>query len=273
MHLERAKAFGRRLARSVIAALPLPEPAKFAVVSRGRSGSNLLLSLLSSHARVRVCSEVIGESRLRQPCLKKQIRDLGPVAYVRRCFGRTGFESTVGIKILYYQVEEDYGQRWGVDGLPDVLDFLKSQRDIRIIHLKRRNRLKCLTSIRLAGLTKKYRETTDHAEKVDTVSITLSTDECEQEFRRVGEWEALYDRVFQDHQMLEVYYERLAAERQTECDRTLDFLGVSGRPLTTSMKKQRKSPLREVIDNYDELEEHFAGTEWARFFEEQDRGR
>jgi hypothetical protein len=68
--------------------------------------------------------------------------------------------------------------------------------------------------------------------------------------------------------MLEVFYENLVAEQQAECDRILDFLGVCRRPLVTQIKKQRTRPLREVIENYHELKKHFAGTEWARFFDE-----
>jgi LPS sulfotransferase NodH len=196
---------------------------------------------------------------------------LGPVSYVSRWFKRVGLESAVGIKVLYYHVGERYGQKWGVDGLPEVMDFLKSQRDIRIIHLKRRNRLKSLTSMRVAAGTGKYLGTSDARDetaKGDSVTIHLAPDECEEEFRQIGRWEKRFDDAFQDHKILEVYYEDLVAERQAECDRILGFPGVSRRPLTTRMTKQRKSTLSEVIENYDDLKRHFAETEWAGFFTE-----
>jgi len=268
MRLQSTRAYGKKIEHLVATALPLPDPTKFAVITRGRTGSNLLLSLLHSHPRVRQCGEIIGEYALQQPDLKKEILDLGPVLHVSLCFKRTGFESAVGIKVLYYQVENSYGQIWGLDGLPDVMDFLKSQQDIRIIHLKRRNRLKTLTSIHVAALTNNYREVKNQSERVDNIKISLTIDECQQEFRNIGQWEKLYDDAFQDHKILETYYENLVAERQAECDRILDFLSVRRRILTTPMKKQLKSPLSEVIDNYDMLKIHFDKTEWARFFEE-----
>ncbi|CAG0940082.1 hypothetical protein BROC_00895 [Candidatus Brocadiaceae bacterium] len=43
----------------------MPYPTKFVVISSGRSGSNFLLSLLSSHPSIRIHGEVVGESRLR----------------------------------------------------------------------------------------------------------------------------------------------------------------------------------------------------------------
>jgi LPS sulfotransferase NodH len=194
---------------------------------------------------------------------------LGPVSYVSRCFKRVGRESAVGIKVLYYHVGERYGRKWGADGLPDAMDFLVSQRDIRIIHLKRRNRLKSLTSMRVAAGTGKYLATSDvgdQTERGDSARIRLTPDECEEEFRQVQRWEKRFDDAFQDHKLLEVYYEDLVAQRQAECDRILDFLGVARRSLVTRMTKQRKSTLSEVIENYDDLKKHFAGTEWADYF-------
>jgi hypothetical protein len=213
----------------------------------------------------------LGEGAFRQPLLKKMIVKLGPVSYVSRCLKRVGLEWAVGIKVLYYHVGKRYGQRWGVDGLPDVMEFLKSERDIRILHLKRRNRLKSLTSMRVAAGTGKYlgtSDTKDQTAKGDSVRIRLTPDECEEEFRQIGRWEKSFDDAFRDHEILEVYYEDLVAERQAECNRILDFLGVSRRPLTTRMTKQRKSTLSEVIENYDDLKRHFADTEWAGFFAE-----
>jgi LPS sulfotransferase NodH len=151
------------------------------------------------------------------------------------------------------------------------MEFLKSQQDIKIIHVKRRNRLKTLTSIRVAAVTRKFYNTSrtgDQTEKGDNIRIGLTVDECEKEFRLIGKWEELYDDAFRDHEMLEVYYEDLVAQRQVECDRILDFLGVQQRPLTTPMMKQRKSTLSDAIENYDDLKKDFAGTEWAAFFEE-----
>ncbi len=258
----------RRIIRWVAAALQTPEPLPFAVISRGRTGSNLLLSLLSSHPEIRIYGEIVGEFALRQPDVKQAIMDLGPVPYVARCFERAGLESAVGVKILYYQVEDAYARQWGVEGLPELMEFLKSRKTLRVIHLKRRNRLACLASIRVAALTKQYLVTNDKGSRTDNVSIRLAAEDCEKEFRRIGEWEAHYDEAFQDHEKLEVFYETLVSEWDAECNRVLDFLGVTRRTLTTSMRKQRNVPLSEVIDNYDELRRFFSGTAWACYFEE-----
>jgi hypothetical protein len=189
MPLPRARYYGKLILNKIVAALPLPAPARFAIITRGRTGSNLLHSLLGSHPRVRAGGEIFGEYMLRQPEMKKEILTLGPALYARRCFDRTGFESAVGIKILYHQIEQPYAWNCGVEGLPEVLDFLKSQEDIKIIHLKRRNRLKTLTSRRVAKLTKKYLEYEEQAARANNIRISLTTDECESEFNSIGQWE------------------------------------------------------------------------------------
>lgn len=204
---------------------------------------------------------------IQQPGRKEAILSLGPRLYVERSFKRTRFERVVGLKLLYYQVEEEYGEKWGIDGLRDAMDFLKSQRDIRIIHLKRRNRLETLTSLRVAGLTHQYQRREDQAEQGDHLKIALTPDECEQAFGQMAEWEKLCDGAFVDHDMLEVYYENLVAEQRVECHRLLDFLSLTRRTLTSPLRKQRSRPLSDVIENYVELKQHFAETGWGRFFE------
>ncbi len=268
MRLPKAIHNKKYIVRKAAARLLLPAPIIFVIITKGRTGSTLLNSLFDSHPRIRVCGEVIGEYTLRQPDLRKEILELGALPYVKRCFNRADLESAVGIKILYYQVEHRYGQRWGVDGLPGVLNFLKSQRDIKIIHLKRRNRLKTFASGRVARLTKKYIEYQEETENARNININLTIDECERQFTRIGQWEKYYDDIFQEHKMLEVFYENLVAEQQTECNRLLDFLGVRRKPLSTRFKKQRTNPVSEVIENYEELKRHFSGTEWGRFFDE-----
>jgi LPS sulfotransferase NodH len=269
MPWQTAKAYIKRLIRSVSAALPLPGPAtKFAVICRGRTGSNLLLTLIRSHPRIFSWGEIVGEGTLQQPCLKREILSLGPAAYARRCFNRVAFESALGVKALYYQLEDEYGQRMGVSGLPEVMDFLKSQKDIKIIHLKRKNRLKTFLSIRVAELTSQYMTIEGASEKDGSISISLTPEECEQEFNLIGQWEKFYDAAFQEHERLNLYYDDLVAKRESECNRILDFLNVPRRPLTTPMQKQRKSRLSEAIENFDALKRHFAGTEWAWYFEE-----
>jgi hypothetical protein len=224
------------------------------------------VSLLNSHPTIYSYGEVIGESRLSRQYFKKKILALGAESYVNRCFRHRGFEA-IGIKILYYQVSSGYAQEWGVNSLPRVLEFLKSDKDIKIIHLKRRNRLRTFVSFRVSGTTEQYR-LFEESEKVEDIQIELSPDECDEEFNQIGQWEREFDEAFRHHNTLEVHYEDLVSHRDRECDRILDFLDVRCQPLRTRMLKQTKRPLPEIIANYRELKKHFTSTESEWFFED-----
>ena len=108
MILQRAETVLKRMVFSLaslfFSILPLPKPTRFVIITRGRTGSNLLLSLLHSHPKIRVWGEVIGEDRLREKYYQNRIRTKGAVPYVKKHLERTGFESSVGIKVLYYQM-------------------------------------------------------------------------------------------------------------------------------------------------------------------------
>ena len=260
------RAIRRKLVQPIAAVLKKP-PARFIIVSRGRSGSNLLVSLLNSHPAVRVHGDVLGESILRDPDRKAEILSEGPREYVKRCLDRNLFESTIGAKVLYYQLERDYEETWGLPGLTDVREFLRSESDIKVIHLKRLNRLKTFASIHVAAITKEF-ISRNRSGGAGHVRISLAPGDCEREFKQIGQWERDYDEFFEDHEIFDACYETLVARWQEEFDRILDFLDVPRRILRTNLQKQRSKHLSETIENYEELKAHFSGTEWSTFFED-----
>lgn len=274
MILQRIRFFLKRVffssVSSIFSIFPLPEPTQFAVITRGRTGSSLLLSLLHSHPNIRVHGEVIGEDRLREPYYKDRIKTKGTVPYIKEYLKRSGFESAVGIKILYYQVEQEYEKHWETNGLSNVLAFLKEQKEIKIIHLKRHNYLECFTSIHVAARTKKYTQFKTQSKRESKIQITLPPEDCDKEFNRIDHWESACDQAFKDHDLLEVYYETLATDMKGTCNRILDFLNIPNRALTTRMKKQQQRPLSEVIKNFEDLKKHYEKTKYAWFFETQE---
>jgi hypothetical protein len=223
---------------------------------------------LDSHPAIRQRGEVIGEWRMRQPEIKAKIIECGPVEYVECQFKRKSrSEAAVGIKMNYYQLGEKYARKWGVDRIPEVYDFLKLNEDIKIIHLKRRNRLKTLASARVAAKTNRY-VVTDKSELANDRQIELSADECISWFKRIGALEEQYDEAFRSHNLYEAIYEEIVLNKDRECDRILQFLGVATRPLQSKTLKLNKRPLSEIIKNYWDLKEHFADTEWGKYFDD-----
>jgi LPS sulfotransferase NodH len=225
------------------------------------------LSLLGSHSSIKRTVELFGEARLRKPDVREDIIRCGAVPYLESYLKVRLFKPVVGLKILYHQLEEKYAQHWGINDLGKVLEYLKSNKAIRVIHLKRRNRLRSMVSIKVAGKNKVYAIRNDRKRNKE-ITIKLFMDECLKHFEDVDHWEKKYDNFFQDHSLLEVYYEDLTKNTQAECNRILDFLGVRFRALRAKTRKQNVRSLSEIIENYQELKGQFAGTEWEKFFDE-----
>jgi hypothetical protein len=225
------------------------------------------LSLLDSHPRVNQSQEVLGTYRMGLEDVREEIRSQGVAGYLERCLRRKGFERALGFKVLYYQLQASYARRQGLTELRGAADYLVGRRDLRIIHLKRRNRLRRLVSAELAAAKEEFwRVEGDSAGTQPTVR--LSPERCRKNFERTREQEAVYDRLFESHAMIEVIYEDLASDPQQVCDRVFRFLRLPCRKVHSRMVKQNTRGLREVLENYDQLKTHFAGTEGEGYFDE-----
>ena len=184
------------------------------------------------------------------------------------------FERVVGVKFLYYQLEPEYAARWSVPALPSLLPVLQERTDLRIIHLKRRNRLATLVSWKLARQTdlwsqlggRQSQSVRSRNSMYGEITFHLSYDECRDEFARIGKWEQFYDAAFTEHPFLEMYYEDLVADGRAETTRVLEFLGLESRELRSPLRRQNTRALEEVVENFAELQRRFADTPYADFF-------
>jgi LPS sulfotransferase NodH len=262
----------RRVAAAGVRAV-LPRPTPYCIVTRGRTGSNLLCSLLRSHPKVHDAGEAIGDWSFAHEgsTLRRDLLERGSNAYVASLFRRRRFESAAGFKVLYEQLEPAYARRQLVPDLLGVVDFLQSKRTVRIIHLKRRNRLETLVSKEIAFAVREH-VLLDGEGAANDVTIRLTPEQCEQEFLRIGAWEERYDEIFHRHALLQLTYEDLVSDLDYESSRVQEFLGVSRKPLHTRMRKQIRRPMTLVVENYAELEKELAGTPWAVYFDSKPQG-
>jgi len=166
--------------------------------------------------------------------------------------------SAVGFKIFYYHAHND--------GLEPVWTYLRNQKHLRIIHIKRENILKTHLSRKRAVITDVWFNVSGEPE--DNAPISLDYEECLEDFVKTREWENKYDTFFQSHDKLDVLYEHLSRDYQSEMKRVQDFLGVDYEFVKPSTYKQSRQPLSRAISNYFELKERFTGTPWEEFFED-----
>src|SRR5262245_61558777 len=124
---------------------------RFIILCAARTGSTMLRHMLNSHPVVRCHGEVMtGRSLDALAGLDQsgdesstrtltELRRSDPERFLEECVLDPGPARAVGFKIKYEELlRREYA--W-------LLEWLKSRRDIRVIHLRRENRLKRLISV------------------------------------------------------------------------------------------------------------------------------
>ena len=169
-----------------------------------------------------------------------------------------GPAKAVGFKIKYEELL-----------LPDfawLLEWLKGRREIRVIHLMRQNRLKRLISEVTATKVYGLYSVTSEAERPRAARISLSPEECLEDFGRTEEREALFQGHFEGHEMVRTTYEAIVSDRADVRAELARFLGVSPTVLTTPTLKLNPDEPRSVLENYEALAEALRGTRYAMYF-------
>jgi hypothetical protein len=272
----------------------------FIILSSGRSGSNLLVSLLRSDPEVICFGELLNvgadfidfsaEGYDDYSTEDRTLRDTDVTAFFERrifCEHGPGIRA-VGFKPMYQHLPF----------FPDLAGWLAAQPDLRVVHSKRRNLLRLLVSLRIAEKTGQWiAPTADERPEhpiwrkalelgmstargarralrrrrprlAEAKAVTLSPEECQFGFTWLREQADDYAERFRGHPVLDVYYEDLVDATGRTLRQVQDFLHLDPWPLTTATRRQNPEPLRALIVNYDELYEAFRGTEYAQFFDE-----
>jgi LPS sulfotransferase NodH len=224
---------------------------KFIVLSRPRTGSNMLISFLNSHPNIHAKSEIFANLNGRA------CKDILARGFARQPF----YVKAAGFKIFYHHpFDDDSG---------DVWDILTGVDDLRIIHLKRRNTLRALISRKIAVAQGVWTVSlSDPPKDNENKAVTFTVQELEAGFRETKRWVQFGDEKFKAYPMLTVYYEDLVNDPETVFRKITDFLGVRFVSPRTDLKKLNPEKMRDLVTNYAELKSAFQGTEWQAFFEE-----
>lgn len=226
---------------------------KFVVYCANRTGSGHLMSLLSSHCRIKVYGEAFN------PYPGQYAADLGSLLsannlhYPEKSILDWIFGSypqliqAAGFKLLYYQAT------------PPVLQYLETMPDLKVIHLKRRNLLRVFVSMKVALSTEQWHLPLESS----TVnrSVLIDPEECSNYLFYLKN--KMNSRIGA-HEELEIWYEELDQSLQF----ILEYLGMTNVKLMSYLRKQNPQPLADMIGNYNELRVHFRGSEYEKFFEE-----
>jgi len=264
------------------------------VLGSARTGSNLLLSLLSAHPRIKTYGELFNFDMLPKANLVEALDD--PAAFLRqKVYQDHKSEITaVGFKMFYEHLTRDYFTKLVdvSDAAPqlqekytrfssfiesnyewEVLDerfraaweFLRADQSLAVIHLQRRNMLHTLISLKQAYMTSQWWSLKSGPQTIS--SVHLDPEECCRYFQKLSSSAAEADAAFAQHPKINIVYEDLIEKQQDTLHRIFAFLKVPYEPVATRMKKQNLASPRETIDNYEQLKSYFRNTRWDVFFE------
>ncbi|MBW3020334.1 sulfotransferase [Candidatus Woesearchaeota archaeon] len=257
---------------------------KLIIVCNARTGSNHLINLLNSHPNIKTFGEIFNLEKprrvLKNPLklLKETINKRYPSKF-----------KVVSIKILYSQLTlEDFVLDNNMKEFPffyrryqlarellsktnknkvnkrmqKVLNYLEKNKEIKIIHLKRRNLLETYLSLKLAMIKDEW----VYRENSNDLKIKVDFEDCLKNFEKIKYYEKKYDDLFKNHKRIDIFYEDLIERQEITLKKIQRFLELPENNLKSKLKKQGKKPSESIL-NYKLLKTKFNGTPWEEFFE------
>lgn len=222
---------------------------KFVIITRSRTGSTLIDHSLRGHPHVISDGEILNWKLGRNiNWIISNIYSLKPKKI-----------KAVGFKIFYYHPQDDdSGEVW---------EILRSIDNLKVIHLKRKNKFATYLSRAIAGQTKVWSTSKNNNKQGPVKKITLDPKEIKSDFKRIEKFEKQFDEMFSKNDFLEVYYEELLHDFLPTIEKIQKFIEVPFHSVKSSLRKQGSKNLAEKVENYQELIDYFADTQWVQFFQ------
>ncbi len=250
---------------------------KFVVLSTQRSGSVALIQSLSSHPDV-VC---FGEIFLKGATYERKMSvPAGRANFLYEEFARESLSRRVWCRLAsgaceraflveFYRRQSDvsaagfklmYSQ---VGHHPGALDWILGN-DVRIVHLVREDALRVI----LSRLTRAQTGVAHSASQIGPAVLRVDPKRL---IRELDVRERVLSRfrtlLAGRPNAIEIRYEDYIERRESENQRILDFLGVSpDTELSSGVIRQKRYPLRQIIENYDEVVAALQPTPHIKFF-------
>jgi len=161
-----------------------------------------------------------------------------------------------------YNIQE-IGER-----LENVWKLLKDDRELKVIHLKRRNKLETYISLKRVIVSNQWKNIKGQYRQKKDKTINISYEECYTFFQKMKNWEEEFDDFFSNHDIIEVNYEELVDEIEDIMNKIYTFLNVQFELTSSKYHKQSKTQISTILKNYQELKHRFEKTEWGTYFTE-----
>ncbi len=243
---------------------------RFVIAAYARSGSTMLVSALDGHPQVKCYSEIFhGDHAMFMTAgypegnaWIERIRRHSPQRFLDTFVFR-GYKpriQQVGFKVFPDQARD---RRFAAS-----VRALLSDHDVCVIHLRRRNRLAMYLSLVRAQRSDAW--TTFRSERYDESPLRLEPEACREAFEAHAADEAFFAGLLAPRPHLEIFYEDVMAAPQRLFETVTAYLEVDESEFAPRIGKQRSTPLRAAVENFDELATAFAGSEYANCFAEDE---
>lgn len=255
------------------------------LIARQRSGTSALGSVFNQHPRLRYFSEIFHNGHIGHDLnyftfyLEKVRQDLlhslpGANMEIFREYLeylKSRSKDRIAIVDVKYNSTHHLNEFWqNPAGTPGFIRFLYKN-DIPVIHLKRENILKGLISSQMARLNNVWH--TKDVEAIRAHTLRLDPQTLVANLTETAEQAALIEKsLVRARHRLDLTYESLfdadgtisACARQSICD----LFGLEAFPASKPIYvKQTNDDLRQVLENYDEIEKCLAGSAFAWMLE------
>jgi len=235
----------------------------FIILSHGRSGSTLLTRSLDAHPNITCYAEVFNaiEADRATAATRKYLDGEDPVSFCHEQIYTASREaSAIGFKLHVNQMQKSEEQR-------ALWSFLRTNRDINIIFLRRKNLFDSYVSNQRALHSGRWRREPGESVVAGYLEpLSINTAHCESVMRWQRQRIEQAMENFQDHRRFDITYEDLVSDFQNKLNSIFSFLGVREHSIKPSLAKMNIVSHEEGITNYGEVKEYFRESEFSQFF-------
>ena len=163
---------------------------------------------------------------------------------------------TVGFKVFYYHLTDEEWEK------------LLSNKELKIIHLTRKNRLRTIISLDMAFMTNKWsseglENKNNHKKKVVIDTNTLLT-----RLEEIENYESIMRARISNHKVIEIEYETLTTNPDYVFSQLGEFIGVNDvDPKRINLKKQNPGKVEDLVENYAEVFNILESTKFSSYLD------
>lgn len=225
---------------------------KFIILSSPRSGTHMMRTALRNHPDIVAHSELFNPDFLtKEPFGPQTPEDVILGQYIFRDYP----PNVEQVGFIIHRSGAPFGN-W-----PNLWSLLQADKDLFVISLRRRNLLRRYLSYQVMRTFRGAPPT----------PLTFDPEVLERDFKHQREEIDAFDRRFAGHPLIKVHYEDMCKDYHRTVRSVQAFLEVKPQKLWPDIAGKPKRKLSEAIANYEELSGYFADTEWASFFNDEEK--